>query len=107
MWISKRKWNEMEDKISVLEKRDARLWEEWAKLKVISDGLAMAHKDEITKRYSKDGCEIYAREYLHEYESTVNTSNISDITLEELARLVIDHEPIVREENVKVKVEYR
>ena len=43
MWISKRKWNEMEDKIDVLEKRDARLWEEWAKLKVISDGLAMAH----------------------------------------------------------------
>ena len=50
--------------------------------------------------------EIYIRKYLHEYESTVNTSNIKDVTLEELARLVIDHEPIVREENVKVKVEY-
>ena len=55
MWISKRKWNEMEDKIDVLGKRDTRLWEELEKLKVTSDGLSMAHKDEIIKSYSQYG----------------------------------------------------
>lgn len=41
-------------------------------------------------------------------KSTSTSNKVSDITLEELARFkVIDHEPIVREENVKVKVEYR
>ena len=40
-------------------------------------------------------------------EIKTSTNTIKDITLEELTRFVIDHEPIVREENVKVKVEYR
>ena len=48
------------------------------------------------------------RKYSHRQEEIkVSTDTIKDITLEELARLVIDREPIVREENVKVKVEYR
>lgn len=35
--------------------------------------------------------------------TTVNTNRIPKVTLEELARLVIDHTPIVREEKVESK----
>lgn len=44
--------------------------------------------------------------YKHE-SIKVDTQTIQDITLEELARYVIDNEPIIREETIKVKTEYR
>ncbi len=71
--------------------------------------LRNAHITNKTTSYIDDAGKVhYSTKYTYcDNTNRANTSNISDITLEELARLVIDHEPIVREENVKVKVEYR
>jgi len=120
MWISKRKWNEMEDKIDVLEKRNVQLGKlastmvdrtnNYNELEKNVEKLISAHKKvEETDTYMNDGLKLamFSKTSYEHNEPKASTSNISDITLEELARLVIDREPIVREENVKVKVEYR
>ena len=39
--------------------------------------------------------------------TNVNTELIKNVTLEELARYVIDETPIVREETINIKKEYR
>ena len=89
MWISKKKWNEMCDRINKLEDAHSKKYrKEWNSL--LEGYLLMA-----------DGYEHSNKEL------KVNTDTIPNVTLEELARYVLDNEPIVREENVKVKVEYR
>ncbi len=108
MWISKRKWNEMEDKMNNMLHRDAVIFERLETLKDELVELERAHKDEIYTYVDGNRCTRTKRKYSHRQEEIkVSTDTIKDVTLEELARLVIDHEPIVREENVKVKVEYR
>lgn len=120
MWISKRKWNEMCEKVNDLEKRSNQIGNliptlvdrtnHYEDLKKNVDKLISAHKKvEETDTYMNDGLKLamFSKTSYEHNESKASTSNISDITLEELARLVIDREPIVREENVKVKVEYR
>jgi len=95
MWISKRKWNEMEDRVNELEKRHNILTQSvYSKIAILNREISQVGEFArvLNMNMGKN--------------STVNTSNIKDITLKELARLVIDREPIVREENVKVKVEY-
>ena len=87
MWISKRKWNDFLANYKALKYKVLSL-EEAHDVGLVGSGFG------IVKQY-------------HHSAEKVSTSNISDITLEELARLVIDRKPIVREENVKVKVEYR
>ena len=120
MWISKRKWNEMEDKVNDLEKRNNQIGNliptlvdrtnHYEGLNKNVEKLISAHKEvEETEACIRGGVKLsmFSKTSYKHHSETVDTSNISDITLEELARLVIDHEPIVREENVKVKVEYR
>lgn len=105
MWISKRKWNEMERRVNDLEKEDEKIFY----LSREVERLRNAHiTNKVTSYVDEAGKVHYTTKYPY-YDNTnrASTSNIKDITLEELARLVIDHEPIVREENVKVKVEYR
>ena len=87
MWISKRKWNDFIANYKALENKVLSL-EEAHDVCLVGSGFGRV------KRY-------------YHSSDKASTSNIKDITFEELARLVIDHEPIVREENVKVKVEYR
>ena len=103
MWVSKKKWNEMEDRMNILLRRDAVIFERLEILKDELTELEKAHKDEIYTYVDGNRCTRTKRKYSHK----ISTDTIQDITLEELARFVIDHEPIVREENVKVKVEYR
>ena len=118
MWISKRKWNEMEQDIDMVDVLDGkiifmcdtidRLKRSQESLKDELVELERAHKDEIYTYVDGNGCTRTKRKYSHRQEEIkTSTDTIKDITLEELARLVIDHEPIIREENVKVKVEYR
>ena len=120
MWISKRKWNEMCEKVNDLEKRNNQIGNliptlvdrtnHYEGLNKNVEKLISAHKEvEETEACIRGGVKLstFSKTSYKHNEQTVNTSNIKDITLEELARLVIDREPIVREENVKVKVEYR
>lgn len=118
MWISKRKWSKIEEKINtvdMLHRKMILMCDTIDSLKRSRERidnelteLEKAHKDEIYTYVDGNRCTRTKRKYSHRKEEVkVSTSNISDITLEELARLVIDHEPIVREENIKVKVEYR
>ena len=108
MWISKRKWNYMESKMVLMCDTIDRLKCGHDSLKDELIELGRAHKDEIYTYVDGNRCTRTKRKYSHRQEEIkTSTSNIKDVTLEELARLVIDHEPIVREENVKVKVEYR
>lgn len=108
MWISKKKLDD------ILNKMNNKIEELEHEVKALSD----CHKKEYIRKYYMKPTSFFDKcqglpnieitpysKYSHDYDR-LNTS-ISDITLEELARLVIDHEPIVREENVKVKVEYR
>ena len=113
MWVSKKKWNEMEDSIKlvdVLDRKIILMCDTIERLKRSQDTLhdelielEKAHKDEIYTYVDGNRCAHTKRKYSHK----TSTDTIKDVTLEELARFVIDHEPIVREENVKVKVEYR
>lgn len=108
MWISKRKWNKIEENIFLMNKAIENIVFRQEDIKDELIELEKAHKDEIYKYVDGNRCTRTKRKYSHRQEEIkASTSNISDITLEELARLVIDHEPIVREENVKLKVEYR
>ena len=118
MWISKRKLNEMEQNINMVDVLDSKIilmCDTIDRLKRSHDSLKdelveleRAHKDEIYTYVDGNRCTRTKRKYSHRQEEIkVSTDTIKDITLEELARLVIDREPIVREENVKVKVEYR
>lgn len=118
MWISKKKWNEMEEKINMVDSLDRKfilMYDTIDRMKRSQENmhdelieLEKAHKDEIYTYIDVNRCTCTKRKYSHKKEEIkASTSNIKDVTFEELARLVIDHEPIVREENVKVKVEYR
>ena len=108
MWISKKKWNKIEENIFLMNKTIENIVFRQEVIKDELTELEKAHKDDIYTYIDVNRCTCTKRKYSHKKEEIkASTSNISDVTLEELARLVIDHEPIVREENVKVKVEYR
>ena len=120
MFISKRKWEEMCDRADVTssnliktiklvteleeklknydayEKRVEKLLD--AHLCVYNEGYQEIRGENSVRYYSK-----VLREIIHKNQ-TSSTNEISDITLEELARLVIDGTPITRkvmEENIK------
>ena len=108
MWISKRKWNKIEENIFLMNKTIENIVFRQEVIKDELTELEKAHKDDIYTYIDVNRCTCTKRKYSHRKEEIkASTSNIKDVTLEELARLVIDHEPIVREENVKFKVEYR
>ena len=108
MWISKKKWNKIEENIFLMNKTIENIVFHQEVIKDELTELEKAHKDEIYTYIDVNRCTCTKRKYSHKKEEIkASTSNIKDVTLEELARFVIDHEPIIREENVKVKVEYR
>ena len=109
MWISKRKWNKIEEKINMV---DSALKKEGEKLSYLSNEVRKLRDAHITTKSTSfidnNGVVQYSTEYKYcDHTIKASTSNIKDITLEELARFVIDHVPIVREEDVKIKVVYR
>ena len=120
MFISKRKWEEMCERIDVTssnliktirmvtelqdklknydayEKRVEKLLD--AHVCVYDEGYQEIRSGNSVRYYSK-----VLKEIIHKNQ-TSSTNQISDITLEELARLVIDGTPITRkvmEENIK------
>ena len=119
MWISKKKWNEvceMFDTINLRFENVATRVEELEKrtydyedYKIRVEHLLGAHDCEYSKCFrgirDNNGHTIPTPivEVKHKIEKS-STENIKNITLEELARLVIDGTPITRkvmEENVK------
>ena len=84
MWISKKKWNKMCDRINKLEDAHSKKYrKEWSSLLegyfLMEDGYEHSNK-----------------------ELKVNTNTIPNVTLEELTRLVIDGTPIERKENIEM-----
>lgn len=119
MWISKKKWNRMCDKISEIEvsfecrdvfikKLDARVVESDG----IINGLIEAHNEiEDEEEYLSFPNGMYGhyemkKRKTKKYNHAMDTKTIPNVTLEELAKLVIDGTPIVREQTIKVKKEY-
>ena len=120
MWISKLKWNEMEQRVNDLEKRNNQIGNliptlvdrtnHYEDLNKNVEKLISAHKKvEETEACIRGGVKLsmFSKTSYEHNEPKASTNNIQEVTLKELVRLVIDREPIVREENVKVKVEYR
>lgn len=99
MWISRKKWEDMENKVDAYSS-------DIASLKYLVECLIKIHesKDEPLRYIDPftNDCNI-----LFHTKSKVQTKTIPNLTLEELAQYVIDNKPIVREKNVKVRKEYR
>lgn len=103
MWISKKKWNRMCNKVADLKYLVNQL-------DVTVEKLSKAH-DEVNGetlfsynmktgiRYRQDSS------YTHKVPTT-STNLIPNVTLEELAKLVIDGTPIERDEKLDVKMKY-
>lgn len=80
MWLSKKKYNEMMDRIKKLEDCHYRITNPF---------------DNTFKDYH----------FNHNFMS-FNTREIKDVTLQELASYVIDHKPIIRKEKIEVTKKY-
>lgn len=92
IWLSKskKKYNEMVDFVNDMNKRIETLEEENKQLKACHKKIKVA------------GCWY---KYQHE-DAFVNTDNIDNITLQELASYIIDHKPIERKENIEITKKY-
>lgn len=112
MWISKKMWNEMCNRIDELEKNSTKYaikittldeklyyYDTYKKnveklldahLCTYSEGLQVMRGGENLRYYSK-----ILKEINHNNLKT-DTDKVKDITLQELAKLVMDNEPIVR-----------
>lgn len=86
MWISKKKWNEELEEIKRSINRNS------TKIDIIENGHEV-------------GASIWGCEYnrIGHKETKAPTNFIPDVSLEELARYVIDGTPIERDKTVKVK----
>ena len=118
MWISKKKWNEIGNKLDNLsslcthnEIMIQRLSERLSDAETTIKNLIEAHNEiEDEEEYlSLNG--IYGRyeikkRKIKKYNHTMNTSTVPNVTLEELAKLVIDGTPIERTEKVDMTTEY-
>lgn len=82
MWISKKKWEKICEDIDRNE-RDILMIKSCHKLGIIINGNTYDH--------------------VSHHEQKVNTNLIKDVSLEELAKYVIDGTPIERDKTVKVK----
>ena len=116
MFISKRKWDEICERIDELNSENYELNETLKQYYIILSQLADLHNYEeaikkekysiVTMPKSKNRVPFLDRNVLYHSQTTEksSTKEISNITLEELARLVIDGTPITRkvmEENIK------
>lgn len=128
MWISKKKWNETKERIKLNEilftaKHDCLNKIENRLIKVEKDlekanktiyQLSIAHKEVIeTEKYTDYNymgigvIPVEKERTVFKYIHSSDTNTVPNVTLEELARYVIDNEPIVREETINIKKEYR
>ena len=119
MWISKKMWNEMCTKLDNLESLCAnneityqRLKNRLVDVEIIVENLTKAHNEiEDEEEYLSFPNGMYGRyemkkRKIKKYNHTINTSTIPDVTLEELAKLVIDGEPIKRTEKIDMTTEF-
>ena len=82
MWISKKMWNEMVSRVSKTERE----------LRYLTD----CHEEIKTINFKGEELNTdFAVGYKHKIEK-VDTDKAKDVTLQEIARLVMDNEPIVR-----------
>ena len=108
MWISKKKLEKIEREINVLK----RYLREYDLLENTINKLVDAHNEiEVEEeyiRYPSNPYELYTfnKRMTKRYTHSSSTEHIPDITLEELARLVIDGTPIVRDKKIDVKMYY-
>ena len=112
MWISKKKLNELYKRMeSILSQNGilrAHILNRIETLENNTKELIKAHNQfEEEEKYLSNFSYAPRTRKVMKYNHTIDTDTIKDITLEELARYVIDNKPIVREETIKVKTEYR
>lgn len=119
MWISKHKWNEIGNELDNLGSRCThneimiqRLRERLSDAETTIENLTKAHNEiEEEEEYLSFPNGMYGnyetkKRTIKKYNHTINTSTIPNVTLEELAKLVIDGTPIERDEKVDVKMKY-
>jgi hypothetical protein len=93
MWISKKMWNEMCDRIELVEENTRGLIETHTEIEA---------KEKFWSISSKRFYPICDTKMVKKYTHSINTNTVPNVTLEELTRLVIDGTPIERKENVEM-----
>jgi hypothetical protein len=113
MWISKKKWNEMCDVVNKLNftltsQRDNidKIYDRLEKNRTDIENLIDAHhkyeKEELG--YTCGGLPVsFKTRLVTKYNHAIDTNEIKGVTLEELAKFIIDKTPIERDKTVKVK----
>ena len=106
MFISRKRFEEMERKIEdmngeIIDLRDTLTYSNGriAELEYChhNDGMSV-RSDRLHRSYNK---------YIHHNQiQSAQTSLLGAVTLQDLASLLIDNKPIVREDNVKVRKEF-
>lgn len=109
MFVKRKDWEELNDKICYLEDKLNRISNNVYRNKDTIEKLCRLHKNK--KAYSLTVMQN-GEEYYFDYECdpyiighVVKVNNIGEISLQELAEYVINHKPIVRDKTIKV--EYR
>lgn len=106
MWISKKKWNILCSQVHTMEVKLCN----YKELKDDVYKLTKIHKKETVDEPYFDCTPYRVFDKKHkatQYTHATSTDTIPNVTLKELARYVIDNEPIVREETINIKKEYR
>lgn len=106
MWISKKKWGEMRAELTRQRYNIDRIYDRLEKNRTDIENLIDAHhkyeKEELG--YTCGGFPVsFKTRLVTKYNHAIDTDEIKGITLEELARYVIDGTPIERDKTVKVK----
>lgn len=101
MWLSKKKYNEIVENIDNLSENINILNREMGTLSSKLNGLVNCHT--LTRGEINPWTGERDFNFNHETQHTkVNTQEIEDITLQELASYVIDHKPIERKEKIEI-----
>lgn len=110
MWISKKKWNEMQNEINNLKIDSKSLRTRVYNLECIIENLIEAHNEIKVEKEYYDYSNLTPYNPIPElktkmvtkYTHSSDTKTVPNVTLEELAKLVIDGTPIERKENVEM-----
>ena len=113
MWITKKKWNEMRDVVNKLNLELTRqrdnidgIYDRLEKNGIDIENLIDAHHkyEKEESGYNCGGLPVsFKTRLVTKYNHAIDTDEIKGITLEELARYVIDGTPIERDKTIKVK----
>ena len=119
MWISKHKWNEIGNELDNLGSRCTHneimiqmLSERLSDAESTIKNLTKAHNEiEEEEEYLSFPNGMYGnyevkKRTIKKYNHTINTSTIPNVTLEELAKIVIDGTPIKRTEKIDMTTEF-